>query len=72
MEMLEKSEDGAFFVRDSQSRPGCHALTMRAPHEVNPNGFGNFLIIKAVDGLMLQVLMFHPVLACRVFSVSTL
>ena len=58
MEMLEKSEEGAFFVRDSQSRPGCYALTMRIPYEINANGFGNFLIIKSDDGsVMLQVYM---------------
>ena len=54
-EMLEKSEEGSFFVRDSQSRPGCYALTMRVPWEANPSGFGNFLIVKVKDGVMIQV-----------------
>lgn len=53
--MLEKSEEGSFFVRDSQSRPGCYALTMRVPSEANPTGFGNFLIVKVKDGVMIQV-----------------
>jgi len=53
-EMLEKSEEGSFFVRDSQSRPGCYALTMRVPSEANPTGFGNFLIVKVKDGVMIQ------------------
>ena len=53
--MLEKSEEGSFFVRDSQSRPGCYALTMRVPQEANPSGFGNFLIVKVKDGVMIQV-----------------
>ena len=54
-EMLEKSEEGSFFVRDSQSRPGFYALTMRVPEEANPSGFGNFLIAKVKDGVMIQV-----------------
>ena len=54
-EMLEHSEEGTFFVRDSQSRPGCFALTMRVPREANPSGFGNFLIVKVKDGVMIQV-----------------
>lgn len=54
-EMLEKAEEGSFFVRDSQSRPGCYALTMRVPQETNPSGFGNFLIVKVENGVMIQV-----------------
>ena len=54
-EMLEKSEEGSFFVRDSQSRPGCYALTMRIPSDVNQTGIGNFLIVKIKDGFMIQV-----------------
>ena len=55
VEMLQNSEEGSFFVRDSQSRPGCFALTMRVPKEANPSGFGNFLIVKVKDGVMIQV-----------------
>ena len=58
--MLEKSEEGSFFVRDSQSRPGCYALTMRVPLEANPTGFGNFLIVKVKDGVMIQVGFIGP------------
>lgn len=59
-EMLEKSEEGSFFVRDSQSKPGCYALTMRVPWEAKPSGFGNFLIVKVKDGVMIQVGFFGP------------
>ena len=55
IEMLQNSEEGSFFVRDSQSRPGCFALTMRVLKEANPSGFGNFLIVKVKDGVMIQV-----------------
>ena len=68
--MLEKSEEGSFFVRDSQSRPGCYALTMRVPREANPSGFGNFLIVKVKDGVMIQVGCFdppYPYILCIIF-----
>lgn len=54
-EMLQQAEEGSFFVRDSHSKPGCFALTMRVPREANPSGFANFLIVKVKDGVMIQV-----------------
>ena len=53
--MLQNAEEGSFFVRDSQSQPGCFALTMRVPRLANSTGFGNFLICKVKDGVMIQV-----------------
>lgn len=53
-EMLQNAEEGSFFVRDSQSQPGCFALTMRVPRLANSTGFGNFLICKVKDGVMIQ------------------
>ena len=54
-EMLENSEEGSFFVRDSQSRPGCWALTMRVPYEINESGFGNYLIAQEGERFSIQV-----------------
>jgi hypothetical protein len=55
--MLETSDIGTFFVRDSQSRPGCYALTMKViKSENNPTGFANYLITPRSDGFALQVL----------------
>ena len=55
-ELLETSDIGTFFVRDSQSRPGCYALTMKViKSENNPTGFGNYLIVPNGDGFSLQV-----------------
>lgn len=54
-EMLESSDIGTFFVRDSQSQPGQYALTMKVligPN--NPSGFGNYLIVPVKDGFTLQ------------------
>ena len=54
--MLECSDIGTFLVRDSQSRPGCYALTMKViKSENNPAGFGNYLIAPEGDGFALQV-----------------
>ena len=54
--MLECSDIGTFLVRDSQSRPGCYALTMKViKSENNPTGFGNYLIAPEGDGFALQV-----------------
>ena len=55
IEMLENSEEGAFFVRDSQSRPGCYALTVRVPYEVNDSGYGNYLITQEGGLFTIQV-----------------
>ncbi|EDO27682.1 predicted protein [Nematostella vectensis] len=54
MEMLQASEEGSFFVRDSQSKPGCHALTVRVPTEVHASGFGNYLITPIPEGVKLE------------------
>ena len=56
IEMLGTSDLGTFFVRDSQSQPGCYALTMKVlkgPN--NPSGFGHYLIVPMKDGFTLQV-----------------
>ena len=68
--MLQQAEEGSFFVRDSHSRPGCFALTMRVPREANPSGFANFLIVKVKDGVMIQVnplamIFCFPLFFCR-------
>eukprot|EP00045_Choanoeca_perplexa_P007925 m.72782 g.72782 ORF g.72782 m.72782 type:complete len:501 (-) comp14281_c0_seq2:25-1527(-) len=34
MELISSSQEGAFIVRDSQSQPGCYALTMKARGEI--------------------------------------
>ncbi|KAK3748318.1 hypothetical protein QZH41_006373 [Actinostola sp. cb2023] len=54
IEMLQSSEDGSFFVRDSQSRPGCHALTVRVPNDLIPDGFANYLITPVPEGVKLE------------------
>lgn len=53
--MLQSSEEGSFFVRDSQSRQGCHALTIKVPKEFIPDGYANYLIISTPEGVKLEV-----------------
>lgn len=55
MDMLQTSEEGSFFVRNSQSRKGCHALTVRVPTDCYPEGYGNYLITPVPEGVKLEV-----------------
>ena len=58
MQILEQESEGAFLVRDSQSQPGNHVLSLKCPPDArNPTGhIGNFLIEATPAGLNLRVM----------------
>eukprot|EP00730_Choanoeca_flexa_P018454 TRINITY_DN8973_c0_g1_i1.p1 TRINITY_DN8973_c0_g1~~TRINITY_DN8973_c0_g1_i1.p1 ORF type:complete len:526 (+),score=128.29 TRINITY_DN8973_c0_g1_i1:168-1745(+) len=49
MELISSSSEGAFIVRDSQSQPGCYALTMKA----NGGDIRNFIIKGTSRGFII-------------------
>lgn len=50
MSLLAGQVEGAFVVRDSTSRPGCYALSLRVPGRVQAAGIAHYLIIKTPQG----------------------
>ena len=48
--MLAGSAIGSFAVRSSSSRPGCYALSISVPVQVQPSGVAHYLIIRTSHG----------------------
>lgn len=63
MEILSQQSEGAFMVRQSNSNPGCYALTMKAPN----NKILNYLIENVPGGMKLQVCILLHVLKLDVY-----
>lgn len=53
LEILSRQSPGAFLVRQSSSKPGCYALSLRAPPPA-PKVI-HYLILKTTRGYKIQV-----------------
>lgn len=58
MEILSQEGEGAFIVRQSTSKPGCYALSLKTPQ----GKIVNYLIEVDSGGLHLQVNQFETVI----------
>ena len=47
--ILQNRIVGSFFIRDSQSTPGCYVMTIKVPTSVKESGFMNYLIENLPD-----------------------
>lgn len=55
LEILGQEPVGAFMVRESTSKPGCFALSLRVPRSFQPTGIAHYLIIRANKGYKIKV-----------------
>ena len=55
LEVLKREPEGAFVVRESNSRSGRLALSVRVPVDFHPTGIAHYLIIRAPKGFRIKV-----------------
>ncbi|GFT67426.1 tensin-4 [Nephila pilipes] len=54
LEVLSQEPVGAFMVRESTSKPGCFALSLRVPEEYHSNGIAHYLIMQTNRGFKIK------------------
>lgn len=58
-------------VRESTSKPGCYALSLRVPREFQPSGIAHYLIMRTNKGYKIKVsLPFYLSVFYRVLSIK--
>lgn len=56
LEILGQEPVGAFMVRESTSKPGCFALSLRVPRTFQPTGIAHYLIVRTNKGYKIKVM----------------
>ncbi|XP_049855676.1 EGFR adapter protein-like [Schistocerca gregaria] len=54
LEVLGREPEGAFMVRESTSKPGCYALSLRVPRDFQPSGIAHYLILRTAKGYKIK------------------
>lgn len=54
LEILGQEPVGAFMVRESTSKPGCFALSLRVPRNFQPTGIAHYLIVRTNKGYKIK------------------
>jgi len=54
LEVLGQEPVGSFMVRESTSKPGCFALSLRVPQEFQPLGIAHYLILRTNKGYKIK------------------
>ncbi|CAB0007972.1 unnamed protein product [Nesidiocoris tenuis] len=54
LEVLGQEPVGSFMVRESTSKPGCFALSLRVPVEFQPLGIAHYLILRTNKGFKIK------------------
>ncbi|EEZ98264.2 EGFR adapter protein isoform X2 [Tribolium castaneum] len=54
LEILAQEPVGAFMVRESTSKPGCFALSLRVPRSFQPTGIAHYLIVRTNKGYKIK------------------
>ncbi|XP_066995584.1 EGFR adapter protein [Anabrus simplex] len=54
LEVLGQEPVGAFMVRESTSKPGCYALSLRVPRDFQPSGIAHYLIMRTNKGYKIK------------------
>ena len=61
LEVLSHEPVGAFMVRESTSKPGCYALSLRVPRDFTVSGIAHYLIVKTNRGYKIKVSNHYPI-----------
>lgn len=59
LEVLGQEPVGAFMVRESTTKLGCYALSLRVPRSFQPSGIAHYLIIRTNKGFKIKVNIFY-------------
>ncbi|KAG8227898.1 hypothetical protein J437_LFUL008212 [Ladona fulva] len=54
LEVLGQEPVGAFMVRESTSKPGCYALSLRVPRDFQQSGIAHYLIMRTNKGYKIK------------------
>ncbi|XP_037566768.1 tensin-2 [Dermacentor silvarum] len=54
LEVLSQEPIGSFLVRQSSTKPGCFALSLRVPRSVQPSGIAHYLIMHTNRGYKIK------------------
>ncbi|XP_071043920.1 uncharacterized protein [Parasteatoda tepidariorum] len=54
LEILNQEPVGSFMVRESTSKPGCFALSLRVPREYHRSGIAHYLILRTHRGYKIK------------------
>ena len=71
LEVLSREPVGAFMVRESTSKPGCYALSLRVPRDFTVSGIAHYLIVKTNKGYKIKVCFLHHFIYELIFLVFT-
>ena len=55
LEVLSQEPVGAFMVRESTTKHGCYALSLRVPRDFQVSGIAHYLILKTAKGYKIKV-----------------
>ncbi len=56
LEVLKNETVGSFIVRESTTKSGCFALSLRVPREFQARGIAHYLILKTSRGYKIKVI----------------
>ncbi|XP_060524984.1 EGFR adapter protein-like isoform X2 [Cylas formicarius] len=54
LEILSQEPIGSFIVRESTTKPGCFALSLRVPRSFQPSGIAHYLIVRTNKGYKIK------------------
>lgn len=55
LEVLAQEPVGSFMVRESTTKIGCYALSLRVPRDFQPSGIAHYLIMRTNRGYRIKV-----------------
>lgn len=66
LEVLSRQNPGAFLVRESTTKPGCFALSLRVPPPAPK--VAHYLILRSQRGYKIKVIIIHTMLCNKIYK----